>query len=166
MNDTINLIYTWLISINYVIKSLEDKYSNFSSFVKEISNYKFSIAKIIGAIDEYDISANSISNEVDSIYEFIEHLESELNRNYKKSFNEKFYEMLIDKKVELIKAKSYVEKEIKLRFYAEELLMYSNKFLIKNKSFVNKIDVAEQFYLNKNYKNTILFLIKEIKKVN
>ena len=39
--------------------------------------------------------------------------------------------MLIDKKVELIKAKSYVEKEIKLRFYAEELLMYSNKFLIK-----------------------------------
>ena len=74
--------------------------------------------------------------------------------------------MLIDKKVELIKAKSYVEKEIKLRFYAEELLMYSNKFLIKNKSFVNKIDVAEQFYLNKNYKKTILFLIKEIKKVN
>lgn len=166
LNDTINLIYTWLISINYVIKSLEDKYSNFSSFVKEISNYKFSIAKIIGAIDEYDISANSISNEVDSIYEFIEHLESELNRNYKKAFNEKFYEMLIDKKVELIKAKSYVEKEIKLRFYAEELLMYSNKFLIKNKSFVNKIDVAEQFYLNKNYKKTILFLIKEIKKVN
>ena len=74
--------------------------------------------------------------------------------------------MLSDKEVELIKAKAYVEKEIKLRLYAEELLMYSNKFLIKNKSCVNKIDVAEQFYLNKNYKKTILFLIKEIKKVN
>ncbi|MGL5591621.1 MAG: hypothetical protein ACRDCF_02700 [Mycoplasmoidaceae bacterium] len=166
LNDTINLIYTWIISINYVIKSLEDKYSNFSYFVKEISNYKFSISKIIGAIDEYDILADSISNEVDYIYEFIEQLENELNKNYKKSFNEKFYEMLIDKKVELIKAKSYVEKEIKLRFYAEKLLIYSNKFLIKNSSFINKIDTAEKFYLDKNYKKTILFLIKEIKKVN
>ncbi|MGL5640150.1 MAG: hypothetical protein ACRDCD_00625 [Mycoplasmoidaceae bacterium] len=166
LNDTINLIYTWIISINYVIKSLEDKYSNFSYFVKEISNYKFSIAKIIGAIDEYDISVDSISNEVDYIYEFIEQLENELNKNYKKSFNEKFYEMLIDKKVELIKAKSYVEKEIKLRFYAEKLLIYSNKFLIKNSSFINKLDTAEKFYLDKNYKKTILFLIKEIKKVN
>ncbi|MGL5246008.1 MAG: hypothetical protein ACRC8C_00340 [Mycoplasmoidaceae bacterium] len=166
LNDTINLIYTWLISINYVIKSLEDKYSNFSYFVKEISNYKFSIAKIIGAIDEYDILAYSISNEVDCIYEFIEDLENKLSKNYKKSFNEKFYEMLIDKKVELIKAKSHVEKEIKLRFYAEKLLMYSNKFLIKNNSFINKIYTAEKFYLDKNYKKTILFLIKEIKKVN
>ena len=66
-NETINLIYTWLISINYVIRSLEEKYPNSPYIGKEISNYKYTITNISGAIDEYDISAHSISNEVDSI---------------------------------------------------------------------------------------------------
>ncbi len=164
--QTINCLYTWLISIDTLIKSIEDKYSNFSFLVKEISNFKFSISKIIGSIYEYNIMDHTIIQKLTNSFDHISKIEQKINDNYRYAFNQNIADILVDEKIELIEHKNYVEKEIKFKFFSEKLLIYANKYLIDNELFKNKIINAENYYLNKNYKKTIKYLLKELKKVN
>ncbi|MGL4647125.1 MAG: hypothetical protein ACRCVI_00110 [Mycoplasmoidaceae bacterium] len=163
---TINLLYNWLISIDSLVKLLEDRHSDFSFIIKDISNLKFSIGKIIGSIHDYNIMDASIIPKLNDSFAIISNMEKQIKDDYNISFREEFYNNLLEWKFEIFDYKTYVEKEIKLKFFAEKLLTYSNQFIIKDSSFKNKIAIAENHYFGKNYKKTINYLLKEIRRFN